>query len=105
MTQTTTKLPIRKYHVLYTLEDPTDHTIAHFERDPYFATDPDDYGNGTYLWWDFREGYDLRYERDYNPRFEFGYLADFMNRRWTGEGGSWRLVSVTITRIVEEAEQ
>jgi len=94
----------RNYHITYTLEDPTDHTIEHFQKDVRFTTDTDNYGNGTYLRWDYLNNYDLRYERDYNQKYEIGYLADFMDRTWNGENGAWKLVSVTITRIVEEAE-
>lgn len=93
----------RNYHIIYTLEEPTDHTIEHFERDVCFHTNQDDYGNGTYLWWGI-EGYDLRYDTDYNPKYEISYLADFMARRWAGERGAWLLVSVMITRIEKEVD-
>ena len=94
----------RNYHIIYTLEEPTDHTIEHFERDVWFSTDEDNYGNGTYLWWGRDQGYDLRYDTGYNPKYEIGYLADFMARRWSGERGAWLLVSVTITRQSEEVD-
>ena len=94
----------RNYHITYTLEDPTDHTIEHFQKDVRFTTNTINYGNGSYLWWSRDIGYDIRYDTDYNSKYEIGYLADFMDRTWNGENGAWKLVSVTITRIVEEAE-
>ena len=95
-------LTTRNYHVLVTLADPNSTEIEDYMYDPYFCTDDDDYGNGTYLWWTCDNGYDIRYDTDYDPDHEIAYLADFMDRRWSGKNGAWKLVSVSIARIIQE---
>lgn len=82
----------RTYKVVATITDGQE--VKTITKDVVFSTDPEDYGNGTYLWWSADNGYDIRYDTDYTQKYELAYLVDFMNRYWSGDNGSWTLVGV-----------
>lgn len=66
-----------------------------------FHNNKNDYGNGFYLAIKGREGtdfermFDIRYEQ-FNPANPEPFLASWVYNNWSGEKGSWDVVSLKI---------
>ena len=62
------------------------------------------YGNDTYMnvastsGREFRQSYDIRYEKDYDKRTPEIYIAKWAYNYWSGEHGSWDIKELKIVR-------
>ena len=67
-----------------------------------FEHDPEQYGNGYTMVVDSKlepwrvQGYDIRYDRDFNKDFPIEYIVTFYSRRFTGKNGSWKLIGIRV---------
>lgn len=66
-----------------------------------------DYGNGKLMSFKYTEGiavgesegFDIRYDKDYNSKDEVSYIKRFIKNRWSGESGSWKAQYVAVKKI------
>ena len=67
-----------------------------------FSYSPDDYGNGYYMFIEGQnepfggQGYDIRYDRNFNRNKKIGYIARYFENRYDGENGAWTLLAIKI---------
>ena len=71
-----------------------------------FYNDPNDYGNGWRVWIEYKdtgyeEGFDLRYDTDFDEEFAELWISSFVYHKWTGKEGSYDIQKLTIERIEE----
>ena len=71
-----------------------------------FYCDPNDYGNGYRAWIDhkdigYEEGFDLRYDIDFDERFAELWITNWIYHNWSGEQDSYDVQELTIERIEE----
>lgn len=67
------------------------------------------YGNGKCMSFEYTEGiavgecegFDIRYDKDYNPEDEVSYINGFIKNRWSGECGSWKAQRITVKKIFQ----
>lgn len=87
----------REYHLIAIIET-KDKQIKTLQYEIQFSTDPEDYGNGTYLRIGDDLYYDIRYDMNYNPKREILYLTEWASNRWSGENGSRELITIQINK-------
>ena len=63
------------------------------------------YGNGYVMFVQFyekagvkgqSEAFDIRYDKDFRIETAISYICAWANRKWSGEQGSWTLISINI---------
>lgn len=68
-----------------------------------FSCDPDDYGNGYYMYIEGEnepfggQGYDIRYDRRFNHSKKISYIARYFEERYDGQDGAWTLLGIKIS--------
>ena len=72
-----------------------------------FSYDPDTYGNGHSVKIEgggvaFCNVYDLRYDKSFNKNQKMGWLEKWAHSYWSGEGGSYYVKSLSISKGEEE---
>lgn len=73
-----------------------------------FSCDPDQYGNGYSMgirglgepFWG--QGYDIRYDTEFDPANEIGYIVRFYTNRYTGKNGWWKLIGIRVFEADED---
>lgn len=73
-----------------------------------FDHNPDQYGNGYSM--GIRglgeafglQGYDIRYDREFNPANMIGYIVRFYTNRYTGKDGWWKLIGIRVHEADED---
>ena len=66
-----------------------------------FSHNPKTYGNGYFLAIAdeeerFRNSYDLRYDKEFDPKAKIAYLEKWVRGYWNGENGAFVLRSIDI---------
>lgn len=83
-----------------TLKNPNGDYRTHTERfKASVAKDPNQYGNGCSLEIKsldstFNQLFDLRYERDFDPKHLLEYVCRWAFSYWTGENGAWQIIAI-----------
>lgn len=93
-----------KYNVKLTIVDPIDKETKELKYEVGFYCDPNDYGNGyrvslTNKDTGYVDGYDLRYDTDFDEKHPELWITDYVYHNWTGENGSYDIQKLTIERI------
>lgn len=80
-----------------------------------FSYDPDDYGNGYYMFIEGKEepwggqGYDIRYDRTFKLAKAISYIVRHFEDRFDGEDGAWTLLGIKVAEadfsVLEGGEQ
>lgn len=82
-----------------------------FDAEISFSHDPEQYGNGYCMdvvskeepWG--RQGYDIRYDRDFDPDFPIEYIVQFYSRRFDGKKTKydtrWKLTGIKVLECEE----
>lgn len=100
---------MESYKVSYTITgksyDPADNgkemTLT-FDVTVEFSYDPDTYGNGYSMGISGKgepfgfTGYDIRYDRDFDPANKMAYVMQFYATKYSGAYGSWKLKELSI---------
>ena len=103
---------MKQYKLLVIIQDPTDTTMK-TRKDLNFTvtftqSDIDGYGNGYYM--DIEsdspikyggEYIDLRYDIDFTLDVTLEYITKWVNQRWTGNKGSYKVVGISILEIIK----
>lgn len=71
-----------------------------------FYCDPNDYGNGYRAWINhkdtgYEEGFDLRYDTDFDEEFAELWITNYVYHNWSGEQDSYDIQKLIIERIEE----
>ena len=67
-----------------------------------FQHDPKQYGNGycmvvtSKLEAFGKQGYDIRYDKDFHADYPIEYIVSFYSRLYTGKDGSWKLIGIRV---------
>ena len=73
-----------------------------------FSCDPNQYGNGysmgiTGLGEAFGfQGYDIRYDKDFNKDEPILYIADWYSHVYNGKDGRWKLIGIRVHEAEDE---
>ena len=72
-----------------------------------FVRDPKQYGNGYTMGVESklepfgRQGYDIRYDRDFNSEYPIEYIVAFFSRRFNGKNGAWKLTGIHVNEAID----
>lgn len=67
-----------------------------------FEHNPETYGNGFYMGIKAPfeafgyQGYDIRYDREFDKEYPIPYIVRFFCNRFTGKNGSWKLIGIRV---------
>lgn len=67
-----------------------------------FEFNPDTYGNGFYMGVTCQtepfgtQGYDIRYDREFDPKNKIAYIVRFFSERYDGVNRSRRLIGIRV---------
>ena len=67
-----------------------------------FSHDPEQYGNGYGMYIQTPEeafggqGYDIRYNRDFDPENMIGFIVNWFAARYNGKGQRWTLTGIRV---------
>lgn len=86
-----------------------DDEVYEFDAMIDFRHNPDDYGNGYHMGIRSKEesfgydGYDIRYDKDFDPENIITYIVAFYAKRFSGKRDSWKLVGISVDETNEGA--
>ncbi len=95
---------MKKYNVTYHINNGEGKT-AIIKAKVEFVTNPDDYGNGTYMAIEGSEEsfgesyYDIRYDMSYTPGMEIPYIVSYYAERYSK---TWKLIGIRVHEADEE---
>ena len=67
-----------------------------------FHHDPEQYGNGYSMYIQSSaeafggQGYDIRYDKQFNPENMIGYIVNYFAARYDGKNGRWKLIGIRV---------
>lgn len=95
-----------KYLLTVKIVNPKDEKVKELSFDVEFWYNKEQYGNGygVAITRDageyFELSYDLRYDTNFDKDRKEDWIREWAKSYWTGEKGSYRLLSVDITRAI-----
>ena len=95
-----------KFHVEITITN-RDGKVLTESAEIEFYNHPNDYGNGYGMAVESKlepfgeQGYDIRYDKDFNKNYPIEYIASFYDRRYNAKDGAWKLLAISIRKTDE----